>query len=320
VSTAFLNHPSSVLCGAHPHQVSDYVNRHVGAHGLRLASAVPARSSLYHRKAGEIDLCRLNYGTRVRVVSDCLGDIYHLQFILRGHCRYEQGRDSLDVAPGHLLLINPHEPIDLTYSDDCEKFIVRVPETLFAAACAENDWRKPGERIRFNHAPYRFEDVQSLMLLLRLICEEVESGQTTPQILGHYNRVVVNKLMAMLPSNLVRQPHDAQAARFARIKAYIDANIKSELDVAALARQANLGQRALYALFESQVQMTPLQFVRARKLERVHRALTDPACPLANVTAVALEYGFAHLGRFSDLYRATYGVLPSQALKRRALS
>ncbi|HSG24075.1 MAG TPA: helix-turn-helix domain-containing protein, partial [Azonexus sp.] len=36
-----------------------------------------------------------------------------------------------------------------------------------------------------------------------------------------------------------------------------------------------------------------------------------------NVTAVALDYGFSHLGRFSELYKSTFGMLPSEALKER---
>jgi transcriptional regulator GlxA family with amidase domain len=36
-----------------------------------------------------------------------------------------------------------------------------------------------------------------------------------------------------------------------------------------------------------------------------------------SVTAVALDYGFTHLGRFSECYKATFGILPSDSLKRR---
>jgi AraC-like DNA-binding protein len=38
---------------------------------------------------------------------------------------------------------------------------------------------------------------------------------------------------------------------------------------------------------------------------------------VANVTAVALEFGFTHLGRFAELYRQTFGILPSTSLKAR---
>ena len=45
----------------------------------------------------------------------------------------------------------------------------------------------------------------------------------------------------------------------------------------------------------------------------------DPACQVANITAVALDYGFTHLGRFSEFYKSTFGMLPSVSLKERQI-
>lgn len=49
----------------------------------------------------------------------------------------------------------------------------------------------------------------------------------------------------------------------------------------------------------------------------MHTVLTDASEPCRSVTAVALEYGFTHLGRFSDLYKSAYGKLPSQSIRCR---
>ena len=38
--------------------------------------------------------------------------------------------------------------------------------------------------------------------------------------------------------------------------------------------------------------------------------------PLHNVSAIASRWGFFHLGRFAQSYRARYGELPSQTLLR----
>ena len=84
-----------------------------------------------------------------------------------------------------------------------------------------------------------------------------------------------------------------------------------------MSRHSHLSLRSLYLLFEKNVKMTPKQYIRQKKLENVHATLIDPARPAPNVTAVALEYGFTHLGRFSELYRSTYGVLPSESMRSR---
>ncbi len=312
----FLNDSSNVFAGVSPHEVSDYVNRHVGPHGLSLSSPRDCTSaSLSHRKAGSIDLCRLSYGAQARIVSDGLPSIYHVQFILRGHCRYTICRDTLSLSAGHILLLNPEEPIDLVYSGDCEKFIVKIPSTMFDESCMEHRWFKPNELIKFNQIPYRFEELESLLYLLNLLCQEAESSMATPQMLQHYNRVVASKLMTMLRHNVCLETSPLQSVSFERLVQYIDDNIKRDITAEELAKYAHLSLRSLYLLFEKNAKTTPKNFIRQMKLERVYSTLMNPASQVANVTAVALEYGFTHLGRFSEFYKAAFGVLPSESLR-----
>lgn len=288
----FLNQKSQIFAGASPFEVSEFVNRHVGCHGLRLSGTKAVGASLKHRKAGSIDLCHLSYGAEARVLSAGLPDIYHIQFILRGHCRYLSGANLLELSAGHALAINPEEPIDLVYSEDCEKFIVRIPAATFNEVCSEHRWCKPNKYIRFSRQPYRFEDVESLMQLLSLLCEEAESGMATPQMLQHYNRVLSTKLMTMLRHDVRLAEPSAQAASFERLAQYVEEHIRDDISPADLAGLAHLSLRSLYLLFERNVRTSPMEYIRRRKLEKVHAELCNPGSSLANVTAIALDYGF----------------------------
>lgn len=313
----FLNDSSKVYASANPFEVSEYVNVHVGNHGLSLSQKSHGTASLNHRKAGSLDLCRLSYGAPVRILSEGLPDIYHIQFILRGHCRYELHRETLSLSAGHVLLLNPDEPIDLAYSEDCEKFIVRIPSALFNEACVEHRWFKPNEYIKFNQIPYKFDELNSLLQLMQLLCEEAESSSTTPQLLQHYNRVVTSKLMTILKHNVSLAPQPQTCVSFERLVQYIEENIKCDISTEELAKYANLSLRSLYLLFEKNAKTTPKNFVRQKKLEQVYATLINPTSRVSNVTAVALDYGFTHLGRFSELYKATFGILPSESLRER---
>lgn len=317
MSLNFLKQESSVFAGVNPLEVSDYINKYVDAHALRLASSRDASASLNHRKAGSIDLCRISYGAEARVICEGLPDIYHVQFILRGQCCYVMSREPVSLPAGHALLINPEEPIDLTYSADCEKFILRVPSNLFNEACIEHRWFKPNESIKFNQTPYKFEEIDSLLYLLKLLCEEAESGTATPQMLQHYNRVVASKLMTMFKHNVPLESPTLQSISFERLVQYIEDNIKRDISAEELATFSHLSLRSLYMLFEKHAKTTPKNFIRQKKLEQVYTTLMDPSSRMANVTAVALDYGFTHLGRFSEFYKSTFGMLPSESLKAR---
>jgi AraC-like DNA-binding protein len=310
-----LNERSLVFNHADPYAVSDYVNQHVGTHRIRLPKTIHAVAGLHHRKVGVIDLCQIRYGGKVRVVSPGLEEVYHLQLILRGHCRYEFLRETHDYASGDICMVNPDEPIDLTYSDDCEKFILKIPATLLDDVCIELGWLKPRDGIRFVPIRYQYHEIESLLNLLALLSTETDN--CTPQLYGHYSWIVASKLLTLLKSNIRREFPTLGCVSFERLVQHIDENIKRDICVSELAQLTQMSLRSLYMLFERHAQTTPKNYIKRRKLERIHATLLDPGNTARSVTAVALDYGFTHLGRFSECYKAAFGVLPSDTLKRR---
>ncbi|MNN05056.1 Transcriptional activator NphR [compost metagenome] len=311
-----LNEKSLVFANADPHAVSDYVNQHVGAHRILLPNSGHPEASLSHRAFGSLDLCQISYGGRVHVTSPALETLYHLQILLRGHCLWRGRGEEHYFTPGELLLINPDDPVDLTYSDDCEKFIVKLPATLLDKACSENQWRHPGEGVRF--APrHRLEELDGFVNLISLVCQEAEAEQTIPQVQEHFAKIIASKLLGLPGSNVNREPLTAGCPSFERLVEFIENNLKQDISLEQLAELAHMSARSLYALFEKHAGTTPKHYIRQRKLETIHARLSDPRASVRNVTEVALDYGFLHLGRFSECYKSTFGELPSDTLRRR---
>ncbi|PTT99372.1 AraC family transcriptional regulator, partial [Pseudomonas sp. HMWF031] len=172
-----LSQRSRVFDHADPHAVSGYVNQHVGNHCILMPRAGQPLASLDHRKFASLDLCRISYGGSVRVTSGALEDIYHLQVLLRGNCLWRGHGQEHYFAPGELLLINPDDPVDLTYSADCEKFILKVPTRLFESVCDEQRWRYPGQGVRFVENRYQLNELEGFVNLLAMICQEAEATE-----------------------------------------------------------------------------------------------------------------------------------------------
>jgi len=312
-----LSQRSTVFDQADPHAVSGYVNQHVGNHCILMPRTGHPLASLNHRKFASLDLCRISYGGSVRVTSGALETIYHLQVLLRGHCLWRGHGGEHYFAPGELLLINPDDPVDLTYSDDCEKFILKVPTSLFESICDEQRWRYPGQGVRFLENRYQLNELEGFVNLLAMICQEAEATEQIPRVQEHYAQIIASKMLSLMKTNVSRLEIGSQAASFEAIADYISKNLKHNLDSEALARQAHMSLRSLYGLFERNADTTPKNYIRQKRLERIHACLSDPTCPVRNVTEVAMDYGFLHLGRFSDSYRRQFGELPSDTLKRR---
>ena len=312
-----LSQRSRVFEQADPYAVSGYVNQHVGNHCLLMPRAGRPLASLDHRKFASLDLCRISYGASVRVTSGALESVYHLQVLLRGHCLWRGHGDEHYFEPGELLLINPDDPVDLTYSDDCEKFILKVPSRLLESVCDEQRWRYPGQGVRFLQNRYQLNQLEGFVSLLAMICQEAEAAEPMPKVHEHYAQIIVSKMLGLMQTNVSRSGLGAPAATFEVIADYIARHLKQDIDSEELARQARMSLRSLYGLFERHAGASPQHYIRRKRLERVYACLSDPTCNVRNVTEVAMDYGFLHLGRFSDSYRKQFGELPSDTLKRR---
>ena len=97
--------------------------------------------------------------------------------------------------PGELLLINPDDPVDLTYSDDCEKLIVKLPASFLEQACSENQWRAPPVASGSVPIAMRSAKWTASTACLGLVCREAGSEQSIPQIQEQYSRIIASKLL-----------------------------------------------------------------------------------------------------------------------------
>jgi transcriptional regulator GlxA family with amidase domain len=61
--------------------------------------------------------------------------------------------------------------------------------------------------------------------------------------------------------------------------------------------------------------MEPRDMLLRFRLERARERLLKPG-PTDTVTSIALDCGFAHLGRFPAAYRIAFGELPAETLAR----
>jgi len=308
---------SAVFSLADPYAVSDYVNEHLGAHSIHLSRSQALASSLLHRKFANLDLCRISYGSDVRVTSPALETFYHLQVLLRGHCLWRNYKQEHYLSAGQILIINPDDRVDLTGSADCEKFILKIPSPVMESICRDQRWQMPGEGLRFVESCYRMSELEGFFDLLRMVCAEAEASEQMPRIQENYMQIVATKLLVLMRTNVTRPELNASLATFEQIADYIRQNLKEDISSDELARRVHMSPRSLYGLFERTVGLTPNRYIRQKKLERVHACLSDETCGYRNITELAMDYGFLHLGRFSEIYRKQFGELPTDTFKRR---
>jgi AraC-like DNA-binding protein len=95
----------------------------------------------------------------------------------------------------------------------------------------------------------------------------------------------------------------------------IDAALPATLRLSDLEAMSGFSTRALQYAFKRFLGCSPAEWIRDRRLARVHTRLLTPH-PEDTVTSIALTEGFFHLGDFSRRFNQRYGLLPSVMLAR----
>jgi len=137
---------------------------------------------------------------------------------------------------------------------------------------------------------------------------------------GQNARPAVQTLVAMLVQSFDLPTRILPSGRswyVKRAEAFMEENLSSPIGICDVVASSGVSLRTLYHGFHTCHGVAPMTWLKQRRLSKVHDELrlADPGA--VNVTEVATRWGFFHLGRVAADYRARFGLLPSQTLRRR---
>lgn len=151
----------------------------------------------------------------------------------------------------------------------------------------------------------------------------LDQVQRHPELLRHPATVwaieqdLIHRLAGSIQIPVVSKPKAfARRRMLNRALEYLRAAEFSMLSVPEWCKAAGASQRTLEYAFREYFEMTPLAFLRLRRLHEARRRLLTFCRNDASVADIAHEQGFYELGRFASDYRQLFGELPSQTLRR----
>ncbi len=142
-----------------------------------------------------------------------------------------------------------------------------------------------------------------------------ESWLTDPPLqsmmASHLQDLAILAIGATRDAAIVAGGRGVPAARLRAIKADIVRNLTDrQLSIDTVAMRHGVTPRYVAMLFDGDA-TTFSEFVLARRLDRVHRMLTDPQFTGRTVSSLASETGFGDLSYFNRCFRRRYGATPS---------
>lgn len=163
-------------------------------------------------------------------------------------------------------------------------------------------------------------EARRLSDLLDCITRQFDDGLPLSARAGAAMSVLVEDFLADLLQRSSEQLDEerilpAARARVRMAEELMRARSDEPLSMSEVAREVGVGLRSLQIAFLEVRAMVPRDVLLRMRLERARDRL-HAAGPTETVTSIALECGFAHLGRFPAAYRIAFGELPAETLAR----
>ncbi|MEZ5850585.1 MAG: AraC family transcriptional regulator [Hyphomicrobiaceae bacterium] len=154
--------------------------------------------------------------------------------------------------------------------------------------------------------------MQEMKRLAPLGMSEVTATTMDELLIALASAVVVPSVRAHIGEVTTR---GSGSASVHKARAYLEAHAAEPVRLGDLAQELGIGLRALQLAFRRETGMTLRDYLGRRRLELAHQRLTSGEAE--TVASVAFECGFTDLASFAAKYRATFGELPSETLRKR---
>jgi AraC-like DNA-binding protein len=222
------------------------------------------------------------------------------------------GRQRIFADPNHVLFSNPDEEYRVTHPteapDLCTVFILQPG--LAAELLGERPGGDASPRFPRASAPLGSEPFVLHRLLLRLLeGPGADALATESCILSLLARVAPPPPTPPAPAPSRRRTREAHRRTIEQVQTILSADPAADLGLDDLARRTHTSPFHLGRLFAAG---TGIPIHRYRVRLRLRRGLEEVLDTDRELSAIALDLGFASHSHFTDSFRRDFGVAPSQ--------
>ncbi len=238
--------------------------------------------------------------------------------IAQGHKRVYLGDKAFVYDPDHLLVLSVPMPLECETTASLEEPLlglsIGVDPIVVGELLLDMGDTANGEPASYvSSSAFNEEVVDAAVRLAQVLGSPVDCRILGPQIV----REIVYRVLTGEQGDVLRllTSHPSRHGQIARVLRRIHQDYASELDVASLAREANMGVSTFHHAFRDATATSPVQYLKRIRLHKARALLLTDGL---NAQDAARRVGYASPSQFSREYRRMFGISPS--LERVALS
>lgn len=283
------------------------------------------RSYRQHIPLNELSLNFLDWNMDL-MYEAMMQDSYNIQLPVNGTYTVHEGDKTYISNPELALVLSPTRLIRWELFRGCKRWCVNISRhavekrvsALLGRAITEPIVFQIEMSIQSGVGASWWEVVKQLfdqlsfdysILEHKLVCENFES-------------MLINGLLLGQPHNYSEELQgEAKANKeipvyLQRAEVFIREKAQESIDINDIVNSSGVSYSRLYNSFKQQYGMSPIHYLTSVRMEGARKDILSRESDQA-ISAIAMEWGFFHLGRFSVNYKKIYGESPSETWSRK---
>jgi AraC-like DNA-binding protein len=216
------------------------------------------------------------------------------------------------LTEGHFLALRKREKADVYLPARSSVYLVNLPSL-----------EEPSTRVVVpmrSWAPFvRSAPVSAMYRTLQELSAALNSSQASSANIAatsSWASLAVRALVARSESGTYARGSQVRRAAVDRARELIHTHPERMLQLEDLCKVAGSRPRTMEYGFREFFDVTPMEYVRCVRLNKVRQQLLRAAGTPCSISAIARRWGFAHMGQFNAHYRHLFAETPSMTLAR----
>jgi AraC-like DNA-binding protein len=270
-------------------------------------------------------LVELSYGVPVKIDAGNFPRLFLMMHCARGSAATSQEDQSAEWRRGQTVPFSAGFDTQLWFDRAFVQKSVRLDVDKLESLCARWLGHPLEHPLRFALRPFSEDFERIWQRTLSYLWSSEEGGlPLTGAARAAFDEFLLTLLLHHHSHNYSEELAETAPAPVPglvrRAERLMTDNAGTSITVSEVAARLGVSVRSLQTGFRQWRATTPNARLRQIRLQLVRDELLRSGAE-SNVTAVALRFGFSHLGRFSAHYRSAYGEAPGATLRRsRAVS
>ncbi|MGB7336708.1 MAG: AraC family transcriptional regulator [Salaquimonas sp.] len=307
-------------------QARHIVSQKFCPHKLIPGSSFKQFETRHNHAAGlSLSLNYLHYGCDVSIDPGELGGFYLIQIPLSGAALVQNGKKEVVATPKTATVLNATLATKMSWDNGCRKLLLQINrDTLHRTAEALTDHHLDHPPIFDPEMKLDTPEIKKWVSKLHASVIAAQNGYAFGNNMHAHQSLLEEELICGLleahSSSIshMLKPHKSvpTSAVIKRGRSYIMENLAEAITVSDIAEAAGCSLRGLQMGFRQRFGCSPMKYLRLQRLKHAHYLLQTLPAEI-QISSVAFDVGYTHLGRFAIDYRNQFGVSPRETLANR---